>query len=336
MILDRPEQYEDLTDELEEHVQNLRFNVSMRRYTTMRVGGNADIFGYIESAESLAAVRRILAEAGVPLTMLGLGSNTIVHDDGVRGVVVRLRGDLTGVYLPSEDGPAPEPGTSVLAEIGAGTVNAHAVRDMHNLGLIGAEFLALVPGTLGGAVVMNAGTRWGELSDVLHAVEVIDDTGLRWISAEDLEMSYRHCELPKNSVVTRARVELEYGDAATAERKVRDEKAYREATQPYKLATSGSIFTNPPGDFAGRLIEAVGFKGKQIGEAVISPKHANWIVNLGSARAEHVLELMADARRQVYESFGIWLTTEVRLLGGSGSIVTELAAIDEERRNGSA
>src|SRR5690606_14886467 len=220
---------ENLSDDLEEVVDGLRFNVPLRRFSTMRVGGSADIFGQIHSAEALHRVLVRLDDAKVPFTVIGLGSNLVMADEGVRGLVARLGGALSGVRTEGE-GVGPTGSGDIIAELGAGTVNAHAVRDLHAAGLVGAELLALVPGTVGGAVAMNAGARWGELSDILDSIEVVDTDGSRWLDADSLDLSYRHCVLPESAWVTRARVRLQPGDTSEAARRVRDEKAYREAT----------------------------------------------------------------------------------------------------------
>lgn len=324
------------TDELAHHFAALspKTGVDLRRATTLRVGGAAQLFVALDSVAAVEQALSLCEAAGVALTLVGLGSNVVVPDEGVRGLVARLGGALAHVTLaggaPLEPVDSPSRTGELLIEAGAGAVNAHLVRDLHRAGYVGAEFLALVPGTVGGAVVMNAGTRWGELSGILDAVAVVDARhGHRWIAATELGMSYRHTALPKGAVVVGARLRVTPGDTVDAAQRVKDEKAYREATQPYKLATNGSVFANPPGDAAGRLIDAAGLKGTRDGEAQISEKHANWIVNTtGRASAASVLRLMALARRTVRERFGVVLRPEVRLLGGEQPMAGVLDALD--------
>jgi len=198
-------------------------------------------------------------------------------------------------------------------------MNAHAVRVLHAEGLVGAEFLALVPGQFGGAVVMNAGTRWGELSEILVEVRLATVEGeIVDVPVSNLAPSYRHGGVPPGAVVLSGTVRVDPGDADAARQKVRQEKLYRSQTQPYRLNTSGSIFANPPGDAAGRLIEAAGVKGLRWGGVEVSSVHANWIVNWSGGTALEVVQMMAFVRRCVCSHADVTLRPEVRLMGFSG------------------
>ena len=265
-----------------------------------RVGGPAEFLVEPTTPEQLAAVLAL-----GPVTVLGNGSNALIHDEGIPGIVVRLRGELAGLQLA---------GDSALA--GGGLLLTVLLKRLDDAGLGGCEPFVGVPGTVGGAVVMNAGTRLGEASDIIESVEVALPSGqLVCLSASALRFAYRHAELPAGSVVTRAKLRV-VPDPDGARRARRKEfLARRKATQPLDLPSCGSTFTNPEGDFAGRLIEAAGLKGCTRGGARISEKHANFIVNLGGASAEDIRWLIAHARCTVRDHFDVWMTPEVKLLG---------------------
>lgn len=267
-----------------------------------RVGGPAE---QLVDVDTLPQLQEVMA-LGVPVTPLGKGSNALIHDAGVPGVVLRLSGALAELTVSGTD-----------AEAGAGLALTVLLARLDRLGLAGAEPFAGVPGTVGGAVVMNAGTTLGEASDVVYEVDVVLPGGeLRTLAADALQFRYRHSTLPVGAVVARARLRL--CDTDVAERLVRRRALMerRKATQPLDLPSCGSTFTNPPGDHAGRLIEAAGLKGRRVGGAAISERHANFFVNEGGATAEDLRQLIVLARREVLDRFGVLLTPEVRLLGG--------------------
>jgi UDP-N-acetylmuramate dehydrogenase len=185
----------------------------------------------------------------------------------------------------------------------------------HALGLVGMEFVAGIPGTLGGALAMNAGTRIGEMKDVVSRVEVATADGAGFLAARELGFAYRTCRLPPGAVATRVEFALRAGDVAASERTMQEDRERRRRTQPLDRPSFGSTFRNPPGEFAGRLVEAVGLKGHRVGGAMWSEVHANFVVNMGGARASDVLALVRVARARVQERFGVVLETEVRLLG---------------------
>lgn len=272
--------------------------------TAVRIGGPADLLSRPADPDALAALLRAVRELALPLTVLGGGANMLVADAGVRGVVLRLPADLVPETVEGE--------TLVL---GGGAPTTRLWIRAHALGLVGMEFVAGIPGTLGGATAMNAGTRIGEMKDVVRRVELATADGAGFVDAAALGFAYRTCHLPPGAVVTRIELALRRGDVAESERIMQADRARRRATQPYDRPTFGSTFTNPPGDFAGRLIEQVGLKGHRIGGAVLSPVHANFVSNLGGATARDVLALVNLARARVRERTGIVLETEVRLVG---------------------
>lgn len=296
--------------ELGRHLRGeLRENEPLAPRTSVRAGGAAELFARPVDAEDLRVLLAVCAAAAVPVTVLGGGANTLVSDDGIAGVTVKLPAWPGSVEL-DETG-----GTFVF---GAGQPIAKIASAMKEHALVGAEFLAGIPGTIGGATAMNAGTKNGESVRVIEAVELASAEGARWWAREELTWRYRACLLPAGSVVTRVRVRLSRADEAgvRASREAMEaDLGYRRRTQPLHLPNSGSVFQNPPGDFAGRLIEACGLKGRRQGGAQIAEGHANWIVNLGGASASDVRFLIETAKAEVASRFGVALTPEVKLVG---------------------
>jgi len=272
--------------------------------TAIRVGGPADLLVRPADPDALAELLRAVRELGVPLHVLGGGANTLVADAGVRGVVVRVPPDL-----------APEVARGEALLLCAGHPTSRLWVRAHALGLVGMEFVAGIPGTLGGALAMNAGTRIGEMKDVVRRVEVATADGAGFLDARELGFAYRTCRLPPGAVATRIEFALRAGDVAASERTMQEDRDQRRRTQPLDKPSFGSTFRNPPGEFAGRLVEGVGLKGHRVGGAMWSDVHANFVVNLGGATARDVLALVNLARLRVKERFGIVLETEVRLVG---------------------
>jgi UDP-N-acetylmuramate dehydrogenase len=289
----------------------VRADAPLAPLTSVRAGGSADALVRPRSPEALVALLRRLRAEGLPLTVLGGGANTLVGDGGVRGVTLRLPGDLftEGVELAAEEG---------RLTLGAGAAIVRLPNLMRTHALVGAEFLAGIPGTLGGAVTMNAGTKNGEAFRVVEAVELATAEGLGWLPRSAIPHAYRHAELPAGSVVTRVRFCLRRADpeALAASKAAMDaDLGYRKRTQPLSQPNFGSVFTNPAGDHAGRLIEAAGLKGHVIGRAQVSTLHANWIVNLGGASARDILSLLTLMQTRVRETSGVELKPEVKRVG---------------------
>ncbi len=272
--------------------------------TAILVGGPADLLVRPREPDDLSALLRAAAAREIPVLVLGGGANLLVSDRGVRGLVVKL---------PGKFGEEASSGERLLLSAAAPT--SRLVSRAQASGLVGCEFLAGIPGTLGGAVAMNAGTRRGEMKDVVSRVEISTRDGAGWIEAGAMGFAYRTSRIPPGGVVTRVEVALRPGDAAASAEAMSSDRDYRRRTQPLGQPTFGSTFRNPPGDHAGRLIQAVGLKGHRIGNAAWSDVHANFIVNLGGARAEDVLALMRLARERVRAEFAVELEAEVRLAG---------------------
>jgi UDP-N-acetylmuramate dehydrogenase len=294
-------------------------NEPMRKHTTLRVGGPADWYVTVRSAEQLRQAVQVAGTLGLPLTILGGGANILVSDRGIRGMVIENRARAVHRLPPT----ASEPDIQ-LVRVESGAHMAALARTMARAGLTGLEWAAGIPGTIGGAVVSNAGAYGGAMQDVLVWVETCDYTGVvrRWTVAE-LEMGYRTSRLRAGHdrgqaseplIVLQAMLQLRLGDAAIALARIASYEAKRRAAQP-PGPSAGSMFKNPPGDAAGRLIEQAGLKGLRIGDAQISPRHANFFVNHGTASAADIKALMDRAQAAVAERFGIWLEPEVLLLG---------------------
>ena len=288
-----------------------RADEPLSRHTTFGIGGPADAFITVRSAGELAAAVRAARELGLPYFVLGAGSNILVGDAGIRGVVID--NEARGIF-----GPRELAGEYVLrAE--SGLPFATLARNLARQGFAGVEWACGIPGTLGGAVVSNAGAYDRSLSDVLRSVSILDADGEeRDILAASLDLKYRESaftrgELP-DSVVLAIEITVQPGDRSALTRKIASYDQHRADAQP-RGRNSGSMFKNPPGRSAWQLIDAAGLRGERRGDAQVSEKHCNFFLNLGSARAADVLALMEEARRRVRERFGIELGNEIELVG---------------------
>jgi UDP-N-acetylmuramate dehydrogenase len=315
----------DWRDEIERAVAGEHHrDAPLATRTAIRVGGPADLLVRPSDPDALAALLLAVRRLGLPLTILGGGANLLVADRGVRGVVVKLPNDLAA---ESESGER--------LVLNAGAPFTRLSGRAHARGLVGMEFVAGIPGTLGGGVAMNAGTRIGEMKDVVRTVELATAEGAGWVAASDLAFAYRSALIPAGAVVTRVEFQLRRGDVAASAAAMKADRDRRAATQPLDRPTFGSTFTNPPGDFAGRLVEAAGLKGHRVGNAMWSDVHANFVVNLGGATAADVVALMKLARSRVFERSGVLLETEVRLVGDfSAEDVQALTGHERSAANG--
>ncbi len=287
--------------------KRLQENVSLAPYTSARIGGPADALVTATSADELAETVSRLWELDVPYVMLGGGSNVLVSDKGVRGVVVLNR--AKDVRFNKDDMP------KVRAE--AGVVIANLARRAASHGLAGLEWAAAVPGTVGGAVYGNAGAFGGDMSGSLIQTEILTENGRETWPVEKMRYGYRSSILKRQSlrvIVLWAELRLEHSTKEAVSVKISEFSERRKATQP-PGASMGSMFKNPPNDFAGRLIEAAGLKGSRIGTAEISPVHANFFINHGQTKAEDVRALVNLAQKTVVEKFGVDLELEIELIG---------------------
>lgn len=283
----------------------LQENQQLSEYTSWRIGGVAD---YVYIPADLADLSLFLSHLNkhIPITWLGLGSNTLVRDGGVEGVVIVTQGGLSQL--------AAEGSSYVRAE--AGVAAAQLARYTARLGLAGLEFMAGIPGTVGGALAMNAGCFGGETWRFVKQVETINRAGeIKIRPMSDFKIDYRHVERPDEEWFVAGHFELALGDKEISLQAIRELLDRRSSTQPTGTANCGSVFRNPPGTFAGKLIESCGLKGKSLGGASVSEKHANFIINGSDATAFDIENLIAQVRQEVQEKTGIALTPEVCIIG---------------------
>ena len=294
----------------------VRRNEPLAAHTTFRVGGPAEVWLAVESAAELAQVVTLARQHGLPVMVLGSGANVLVSDAGVRGVVIENRAGQVDFPQVAEVAI----GTEVELTVESGVVLPGLARRCARHGLGGLEWAVGVPGTVGGAVVNNAGAYGSDLAHNLAQAELLSPGGERlWQPVEWFGYEYRSSRLKKQAkkerwIVLQARLKLQAAPAAEIEARMAAFNERRKASQP-PGATIGSMFKNPPGDYAGRLIEAVGLKGYRQGQAQISPIHANFFQNLGGATATDVLTLIQTARTAVKQHFGIELELEIELVG---------------------
>ena len=282
-------------------------NVSLAPYTSARIGGPADVLIMAESAEELAHIDTLLRKQQLDYIMLGGGSNVLVSDRGVRGVVVLNR--AKGVRFHNGDQP------SVMAE--SGVVFSNLAHRCASKGFAGLEWAATVPGTVGGAVYGNAGAFGGDMAGNLIWAELLTEKGHEKFTAEQMAYGYRTSVLKRaelDAIVLSAELSLKNSTKEQATVKIEQFSAHRKATQP-PGASMGSMFKNPNGDYAGRLIEAAGLKGARIGNAVVSPLHGNFFVNHADTKAEDILALIQLVQKTVQEKQGVELELEIELIG---------------------
>ncbi len=292
----------EIENALKKIVGNLKTFVPLSEYTTFKTGGSAKYLAEAESEEELKNLHKYIKEKNIPHFLLGYGSNTLAKDDGFDGVIIKLSGEFKkisheetklscggGVFLPA--------------------LQAYATKNS----LSGLEPLSGIPGSVGGAVVINAATKFGSISDAMESVRTLEeDLNYKTLKKKEIVFSYRNSSL-KNNIVVGATFAMTPKRPEEILKKINNYMVHRSVTQPLK-PSAGSIFKNPPGHFAGKLIEGCGLKGKKIGGAMISEEHANFIINNGNAKSEDILELIDMARKKVKEEFGINLELEIKIL----------------------
>ena len=287
----------------------LTVEAPLARRTTFRIGGPAELLAEVANERALVAVVRAAAAAGIGFELLGLGSNLLVPDEGVRGLVVALTGELKRIRI-----------RGLRVSAGGGAPLPLVARRAAEAGLAGVEALSGFPSTVGGGVFMNAGCYGTEIREVVRSVRLVErDGSRRRVAMSELEPRYRETNLKRSrAVVARALFELRPGERAALVGRIEELNRKRRAALPSGLPNAGSVFKNPPGDYAGRLLEACGMKGRRAGGATVSERHANVIVNVERARAVDVLALMLAGRTAVAERFGVELEPELVLLGALG------------------
>lgn len=300
----KQEFYEKLSKIVEK--EQILIEEPMKKHTTFRIGGPAEYLILPQTAEEIADVVKLCRQEEIPWYIVGNGSNLLVADEGVRGVVIQLLRNFNQIQVE---------GCQIRMQ--AGAQNAAVAKRALDASLTGFEFAAGIPGTIGGAVVMNAGAYGGEMKDILKEVTVLDQNGMiRTIPAKELELGYRTSIIArKGYVVLEAVIVLKTGDPKEIKAAIDDLKEKRVTKQPLEYPSAGSTFKRPEGYFAGKLIMDAGLRGFSVGGAQISEKHCGFVINKGNATAKDVTELMDETKKIVMEKFGVALEPEVKRLG---------------------
>ena len=300
----KQEFYEKLSKIVEK--EQILIEEPMKKHTTFRIGGPAEYLILPQTTEEIADVIKLCRQEEIPWYIVGNGSNLLVADEGVRGVVIQLLRNFNQIQVE---------GCQIRMQ--AGAQNAAVAKRALDASLTGFEFAAGIPGTIGGAVVMNAGAYGGEMKDILKEVTVLDQNGMiRTIPTEELELGYRTSIIArKGYVVLEAVIVLKTGDPKEIKAAMDELKEKRVTKQPLEYPSAGSTFKRPEGYFAGKLIMDAGLRGFSVGGAQISEKHCGFVINKGNATAKDVTELMDETKKIVMEKFGVALEPEVKRLG---------------------
>lgn len=285
--------------------ERIREKELMKNHTTFRIGGEADVL-VMPEAQEIPLVLQKAAELQIPVTVIGNGSNLLVGDKGIRGLVLEIGKPADYVEIEGN-----------RLRVGAGTMLGKAAAQAAEAGLGGMEFAAGIPGSMGGAVVMNAGAYGGEIKDILVEAKVITREGKELtLSNQDLDLSYRHSCIPeKEYIVVEATLELQPKDIAEIRERMAELRQQRIEKQPLEYPSAGSTFKRPEGYFAGKLIMDAGLRGYQVGDAQVSEKHCGFVINRGNATAAEVKQLMQDVAEKVYEEYQVTLEPEVKMIG---------------------
>lgn len=285
---------------------NVKKDEYMSAHTTFRIGGKADVFVSPRDYESLGRVMKLCIENQIPYFILGNGSNLLVSDDGYRGVIINISDNMNDIEVDGE---------RIIC--GAGNQLIKVSRIARDEGLAGMEFASGIPGTIGGAVYMNAGAYGGEMKDIVTKVTAMDSQGLiHEIDGKDMDFSYRHSVAEeKNLTVLKVEIKLERRDTTEISARMEELAKARREKQPLEYPSAGSTFKRPEGYFAGKLIMDAGLRGFSVGDAQVSEKHCGFVINRGKATAGQVKELIEHVQREVMRQFGVRLETEVKLLG---------------------
>ncbi|MFJ8263683.1 UDP-N-acetylmuramate dehydrogenase [Rummeliibacillus sp. NPDC094406] len=285
--------------------QDVKIDEPLKNYTMTKLGGNADVFVMPSTEEAAAEVVRYAHLHKIPIFLLGNGSNMVIRDGGIRGIVLNLS-KLDQICID---------GTTVYAQSGALIIDVSKAAAAKSL--TGLEFSCGIPGSIGGAMAMNAGAYGGEIKDVIVSCKVLTPTGdVLELLKEQLELGYRKSIIAKNGYYVLSSVfELQKGDQETIDATIADLTFKRQSKQPLEYPSAGSVFKRPPGNFAGKLIQDSGMQGKGVGDAEVSTKHAGFIINKGNATASDYIDTIHMVQRVVKETFDIDLETEVKIVG---------------------
>ncbi|MBY0097669.1 UDP-N-acetylmuramate dehydrogenase [Mesobacillus maritimus] len=298
----------ELAKQLQEmKIGTVKENEPLASHTTIKIGGPADLFIEPSTIDNLEKAMKVIREAGVKWTAIGRGSNLLVSDKGIEGVVIKLGAGLDHVEVV---------GNTVT--VGAGASVVALAMTLSRKGLSGLEFASGIPGSVGGAVYMNAGAHGSDISKILEKAHILFEDGtMEWLNVEQMTFSYRTSVLQKErpGIVLEAVFNLQNGEVDTIKGVIKKNKDYRKDTQPWSSPCAGSIFRNPLPNYAGQLVEKAGLKGYSIGGAQISEMHGNFIVNTGNATAADVLALIDYVKKQIWDLYGIRMETEVEIIG---------------------
>jgi UDP-N-acetylmuramate dehydrogenase len=298
----------ELARKLQEmNIGTVRETEPLANHTTIKIGGPADLFIEPSSIENLEKAMGVILDAGVKWTVIGRGSNLLVSDNGIEGVVIKLGSGLSEVEVN---------GTEV--KVGSGASIVALAMTMSRKSLAGLEFASGIPGSVGGAVYMNAGAHGSDISKILKKAHILFEDGkMEWLTAVEMQFSYRTSILQKQrpGIVLEALFKLENGEKEVIMAEIKKNKDYRKVTQPWDSPCAGSIFRNPLPNYAGQLVEGAGLKGYSIGGAKISEMHGNFIVNAGNAKAKDVLDLIEYVKKTILTNEGIKMETEVEIIG---------------------
>ncbi len=289
------------------NVGKVKENEPLANHTTIKIGGPADLFIEPDSIENLKTTMELITKNQVGWRAIGRGSNLLVSDNGIEGVVIKLGNGLDQFDVKG----------SVLT-VGAGYPLVSLAMKISRQGLSGLEFASGIPGSVGGAVYMNAGAHGSDISNILTEAHILFEDGtVEWLSNAEMEFSYRTSVLQKKrpGIVLEARFQLIEGEKEKIVEVMQKNKDYRKETQPWNFPCAGSIFRNPLPNYAGRLVEEAGLKGYQIGGAQISDMHGNFIINAGNATAKDVLELIEHVKKTIFELYQVKMETEVEIIG---------------------
>jgi len=302
--MDLQKTYELMREFLSEN--EIKMNEPMKHHTSFRIGGPADIMVLPTGQEQVSKIVKICRDQGIPFFVMGNGTNLLVRDEGIRGVVIKLAQNFNDAIVHKN-----------IMKCKAGMSLSMAAKIALENSLSGLEFAHGIPGTIGGAAVMNAGAYDGEMADIVRQVTVLDmDGNIFELPKSQLEYGYRSCNLQKgDKILLEVELELKPGNYEDIKRKMEDFSQRRRDKQPLNLPSAGSAFKRPPGNYAGALIEQAGLKGYRIGDAMVSDKHAGFIVNVGNATFDDVMRLIQYVKHQVKEKFDVELESEIKILG---------------------
>ncbi|MGX6442036.1 UDP-N-acetylmuramate dehydrogenase [Neobacillus sp. K501] len=289
------------------NIGKVKSNEPLSQHTTMKIGGPADLLIEPSSIENINKVMNVIKEKQLPWRAIGRGSNLLVSDKGIEGIVIKLANGLGHLIMN---------GSTIIAGGGHSLVSLSTM--ISKKGLSGLEFASGIPGSVGGAVYMNAGAHGSDISKILTRAHILFEDGtMEWLSNDQMEFTYRTSVLQKKrpGIVLEAEFKLIEGDRAAIVAQMQKNKDYRKETQPWNFPCAGSIFRNPLPQYAGKLIEEAGLKGYQIGGAKISEMHGNFIVNAGNATANDVLALIQHVKDTIDQLFGVKMETEVEIIG---------------------